>query len=137
MIALAEGTHCLSLHFVSSCVSQLSIMHSVAIAVSVAVALLACRESAQAQLAQLEATLAVERSEKSQLEHQLADALLAIELTHAELGKLTAEVAELKSVLGGKDDAIGAANAAAQDAENKAAVALEELKKQEVWAMSR
>ena len=55
------------------------------------------RESLKAQLAQLEATLAWERSEHSTVQRQLADALMAIELTHSEVLAMGSRRADLQA----------------------------------------
>ena len=55
------------------------------------------RESLKAQLAQVEATLAWERSEHATVQRQLGDALLAIELTHSEVLAMGARRADLQA----------------------------------------
>jgi hypothetical protein len=55
------------------------------------------RESLKAQLAQLEATLAWERSEHATVQRQLADALMAIELTHSEVLAMGSRRADLQA----------------------------------------
>ena len=61
------------------------------------------------QLAQMEATLAWERSEHATVKRQLADALLAIELTHSEVAAMTTRRGELQDEVSARSRDLSAA----------------------------
>lgn len=86
----------------------------------------------QAQLAQAEATLACDRSERSALERQLADALLAIELTHGELAKVTEQLNALRADAQHSKSEVEEGQRAVAAAEAAAASMQAELNKQQV-----
>ncbi len=72
---------------------------------------MSCREALKAQLAQLEATITLNRSETVVLNRQLGDALTALEFTNTELTDRAKRISELSSETGAKDKTIASLRA--------------------------